>query len=278
MLRAPYRSYERLYTYHLDLAALPAVDDPDLIGAWPEGQTIILFFHKPKDRLVAELCRRYSCRVVYQADLDYLDWENGGEIRPFTVGTLRIAPAWDPDPADIHLDPSVIFGNGFHPTTRLCLEALARLAPTAGFASALDLGCGTAILAIAAAKLGISTILGVDENRLAIQVAQANIAANKVEDRIRITQADLRRACPPTQGVDLVIANLHQDLLAELFRQPDFWQARQYILSGFLKTREKELLATLPLDQLQIIARDNRNKWGLWVLGQTGPRAGKGRS
>ena len=70
MLRPPYSRYSRIYSYHIDGTDIPAVDDPDLIGSWDEDGKTILIFHKPKDALVAKLCKRYHCQLFYQADID----------------------------------------------------------------------------------------------------------------------------------------------------------------------------------------------------------------
>lgn len=268
MLRPPYTRYHRLYTYHLDLAGLPAVTDPDLIGTWIEEETAILFFHRPKERLVAEICKQTGAKLIYQADLDYEDWEAGREIGPFTVGGLTVAPCWHQGPADIFLDPSVIFGSGFHPTTRLCLEALLKYtgSPEISITTGLDLGCGTGLLAIAAAKQGLSRVTAMDNNPLACEVARANAGANAMEGKITVVRQDLRRECPQTAGLDLVMANLYKGLMLELFDNPRFWGADLYILSGFISVMEEELLAGLPPQGVQILERLREDRWCLWVL------------
>jgi ribosomal protein L11 methyltransferase len=268
MLRPPHTTYNRLYTYHLDRAGLPEPCDPDLIGAWIEEGSTIFFFHRPKERLVAELCRVHGAKLLYQADLSYADWEAGREIGPFTVGPLTVAPVWEQGKADIVLDPSVIFGSGFHPSTRLCLEALLkyRQSPEISISSALDLGCGTGLLAIAAARQGISEVRAYDNNPLACQVACANAARNRVTEQVRVVAADLLSNCPATAGVDLVMANLYKGLMLELFAQPSFWQAKLYLLSGFIPAMEEELLAALPARGLRFLERGRNERWCLWVL------------
>jgi ribosomal protein L11 methyltransferase len=268
MLKPPYTRYSRIYTYHIDCTGFTAFNDPDLIGVWEESGKTILIFHKSKDKLVQELCRQSSCRLFYQADLDYDDWEMGREIIPFTVGPLTIAPAWDPEPADIKIDPSVVFGNGFHPSTRLCLETLVSFQEKLPQEfTALDLGCGTGLLAIAAARLGASSVLAVDHNPLACSVARQNGTANNVENIVQVKQMDIRKELPAT-GMDVIMANLHHELLAALFREPPFWQAGLYILSGFMPGGEEKLLASLPSSPPPLLERRRRDKWCLWVLGR----------
>jgi len=268
MLKPPYTRYSRIYTYHLDGSGFTAIDDPDLIGMWEEDGKTILIFHKPKDHQVAEICRQNSCRLFYQADLDYDDWEMGREIAPFTVGPLTIAPIWDSAKADIRIDPSVVFGNGFHPSTRLCLESLVdyRTEIPRNF-TGLDLGCGTGLLAIVAALLGASSVMAVDHNPLACSVTRQNAVYNKVEKAIMVQQADLRAGLPPA-SVDLIMANLHHELLAGLLRDPSFWQAGLYILSGFMLGGEEHLLASLPASPPPFLARRRLDKWCVWVLGK----------
>lgn len=268
MLRPPYGHYDRLYTYHLDVPDLPVVGDPDLIGAWIEDDTTILFFHRPKERLVADLCGRTGARLIYQADLAYEDWEAGGAISPFTIDGLTVAPLWHTGPADILLDPSVIFGSGFHPSTRLCLEALLKYTacPEISIKSAMDLGCGTGLLAIAAAKRGIARITAIDNNPLACEVATANAVRNAVQPPVTVRHQDLRRHHPATAGIDLVMANLYKGLMLELWADESFWQADLYILAGFISSMEEELLTALPAHLLQILERRRLDRWCLWVL------------
>ena len=268
MLKPPYTRYARIYTYHVDGSGFPVPDDPDLIGSWEEDNKTILIFHRPKDDLVREFCRRNSCRLFYQADLDYADWEMGREVVPFTVGPLTIAPVWDPGKADIRIDPSVVFGNGFHPSTLLCLQSLVkyRTELQQGF-TGLDLGCGTGLLSIAAAALGASSVLAVDHNTLACRVAKQNAVYNDAASIIEVKQADIRQGLPAT-GVDVIMANLHYELLAELFIQPSFWQAGLHILSGFMPGGEEKLLASLPSSPPAFLERRRLDKWCVWVLGK----------
>jgi len=266
MLKPPYTAYSRIYTYHVDGILPPPVDDPDLIGRWIEDGKTILVFHTEKADLVEKLCCRHDCRIFYQADIDYRDWEMGLEIIPFTVGPLTIAPIWDKTDADIAIDPSVVFGNGFHPSTRLCLEALVKYHTILGPEfTGLDLGCGTGLLSIGAAKLGAAAIRAVDNNSLACEVTGRNIIHNRVQDVVEVNQLDLRVDLPDTT-VDLLMANLHHELLAKLFAEPSFWQARLYILSGFMGHEEEKLLAALPDAPPLFLDRGAMDKWRLWVF------------
>ncbi len=268
MLKSPYTEYNRLFVYHLDMTHIPEVDDPDLIGIWIEDNTAILFFHENKDALVARICQDNNCKLIYQADLDYEDWEAGHQVSNFTAGSFTVAPVWENVAADIVLDPSVIFGSGFHPTTRTCLELVDKYTKTPELTinSMLDLGTGTGLLSIAAAKHGVPQITAIDNNHLACQVALANCRANHVEKQISVQEADLRSTPPQTSGVDLVVANLYRGLLAELFTSPSFWQGNLYILSGFVKSMEAELLAALPADNLRFLERTRTDKWCIWVI------------
>jgi len=271
MLRPPYRRYERLYVYHIGLSEPPEIMDRDFIGAWQEGETIVLFFHRPKDELIGALCAAHGCDLVYQADVDYSDWEAGVEISAFAAGGLRFAPVWEEGEADIRLDPSVVFGSGFHPTTRMCLDALGTLAAEAPVESMLDLGCGTGVLSIAAAAKGARRVVAVDYNGLAREVAAANAARNGFSALVDCRRQDLLAASPDTAGFDLVAANLHHELLLELFRRPSFWRAGRYILSGFFSSREEALLCALPTPAPRFMARRAAGKWAMWVLAPVTP-------
>lgn len=268
MLKSPYSKYSRLFVYHLDMINIPVVEDQDLIGVWIEDNTAVFFFHKNKDDLIARICLENNCKVIYQADLDYEDWEAGHEISSFSAGSFKVAPVWEKGDADIILDPSVIFGSGFHPTTRTCLELVDKYVktPELSINSMLDLGTGTGLLSIAAAKHGVKQIRAIDNNPLACQVAQANCRYNHVEKQISVKKQDLRTNPPNTKGVDLVVANLYRGLLEELFSTPDFWQGNLYILSGFIKSMEADLLAALPADNLRFLERTRKEQWCIWVV------------
>jgi ribosomal protein L11 methyltransferase len=105
-----------------------------------------------------------------------------------------IVPAWEvydaaPGEVVIRLEPGMAFGTGLHPTTRLCLEALERHLPPGG--TVLDVGTGSGILAIAAAKLGAGPVLALDADPVAVDVARENVAANGVAERVAVRHGTL---------------------------------------------------------------------------------------
>jgi len=276
MLKKPYTRYDQLYVYNLDQCTLPDFEDPDLIGIWIEDDTAILFFHKPKEEFIASLCRQTGARIIYQADLNYQDWEAGVEITSFKTRYLTVRPVWEEQQAieadrqEILLDPSVIFGSGFHATTRLCLETLELLMVQSGerIRSVLDLGTGTGLLAIAAARLGAERITALDNNPLAIAVAEKNVQLNGCEGQIVVCQHDLQQGLPDMK-YDLVITNLYKRLLLQFFDNPDFWQPSFYMVSGFIPGMEPDLLAALPPHKVQMLHRADREQWRLWLLRNT---------
>ncbi|MGO9750435.1 MAG: 50S ribosomal protein L11 methyltransferase [Solirubrobacteraceae bacterium] len=141
--------------------------------------------------------------------------------RPLVLGErLTVRPPWEPPAAagiDLVIDPAQAFGTGAHATTRLCLELLLELAPPRiGGAScsapgAVDLGCGSGVLAIAAAKLGWGPVLALDFDPLSVGATSANAIANGVAHLIGVRRFDLRGEIVPAAA--LVLANLLAPLL-----------------------------------------------------------------
>ncbi len=278
MLRKPHTRYHRLHVYYLNRKDVEIADDPDLIGTWIEDDSAIVFFHRSREAYMQELCRRQGAKIIYQADLDYRDWEAGVEITSFFTRSLLVAPVWEQRAGEVEghhtivLDPSVIFGSGFHATTRLCLETLERIMcdPLTGIRTVLDLGTGTGLLAIAAAKLGAKRVVALDNNPLAVAVARHNVEMNDCGDRVEVVQHDLNGGLPDT-NYDLVITNLYKGLLIRLFEDTDFWKARFFLVSGFIPGMEGDLLAALPTTGIRLLERSNRERWRLWLLaGQDG--------
>lgn len=282
MLCPPYNRYNRLHVYYLDRCDLPAIHDPDLIGIWIEEETAILFFHKAKETFIAQLCRSTGAAIVYQAELGYADWEAGVEITSFTTKSLCVRPVWEPaldigaGMNEIILDPSVIFGSGFHATTRLCLETLELVLLESGMTinSVLDLGTGTGLLAIAAAKLGVKRVVALDNNPLAIEVARNNVTLNGCENVVDVQPCDLMGPLPD-MAFDLVITNLYKGLLIRLFTDSGFWHDGLYLVSGFTPGMEPDLLAALPADRIKMLHRGNSGQWRLWLLQYAYPGSGE---
>jgi len=153
--------------------------------------------------------------------------------RPVRVGRLWIGPPWEqPDEGLIAVvvDPGQAFGTGAHPTTQLCLRYLLEHEP----ASLLDLGCGSGVLSIAAAKIGYSPVTALDLDGAAIEAARANADANGVE--LDVKQADV--SVDPLPAAELAVANIASEPLLEIAGRID---AAELVASGYLVAEEPEL-------------------------------------
>jgi ribosomal protein L11 methyltransferase len=162
--------------------------------------------------------------------------------KPLVLGDrLAVRPPWEPRQGttlDLVIDPGRAFGTGAHATTRLCLELLLELEPGRG-AGAIDLGCGSGVLAIAAAKLGYAPVLALDYDQLAVDATIENADVNGVADLIEARRFDLRDdSLPPAP---LVLANLLRPLLLAWCATIVPAAHRSIIASGLLEHEADEV-------------------------------------
>jgi ribosomal protein L11 methyltransferase len=155
-------------------------------------------------------------------------WETAwrGFHRPVRIGPLWVGPPWEaPDDGAtaVVIDPGRAFGTGAHPTTRLCLELMLGLEPS----GLVDLGCGSGVLAVAAAGLGFRPVLALDVEDAAVDATRANAAANGVE-------VDARRAdvfADPLPDLEVAVANIAREPVE---RAAERFPGRTFVSSGYL--------------------------------------------
>jgi ribosomal protein L11 methyltransferase len=163
--------------------------------------------------------------------------------QPVRVGPLWLGPPWLGPPSDaiaVVIEPGRAFGTGSHATTRLCLELLLELEP----GSLLDVGCGSGVLAIAAAKLGFAPVAALDSDPAAVEAASFNAAANGVELDILLGDA-LVDSLPK---VDVAVANMTLELLSELAPRLD---VRRLVASGYLAGTQVDLPGYRRLERVE---------------------------
>ena len=247
--------YRDLYIYYLRGRLNPAGEkfQDNFIGNWEEEDYTFLFFSTPAQRQVEDLLRTQpQLSFLDSFEMSYEQWQS----EKFTTihhGRFCILPAWEAqakinqqlesDKKTILLDPGVVFGNGRHPTTCDCLEALELAFAPAPPETILDLGTGTGLLALAAALLGAKRILAVDLNPLAAKTAQKNVHLNELNNSVLVTQGRAEDCI--AFAADLIIANIHYDVMREMVHSKGFLQKRQFILSGLLRSEAKALAETL---------------------------------
>jgi ribosomal protein L11 methyltransferase len=203
-------------------------------------------------------------RVAVRSEEVPDDWDERWKRFYFPVlvgGRLYVRPPWE-EPAhrggveEVVIDPGGAFGTGTHPTTRMCLELL--LEPT-GRGSFCDLGCGSGVLSIAAAKLGHDPVVGVDADRAALDETRRNGRANGVELEVR--HVDLRREAAPV--ADVVAANLTAGLCAAVASS---WaeagvRPGTAIVSGFLREEADSVAGVLARAGLEERRRVVGGEW-----------------
>lgn len=198
------------------------------------------------------------------------DWAEAwkAHYHPVRIGRrVLIRPVWvpleiGPDDVEIALDPGMAFGTGTHPTTQLCLEAIEDLIQPG--ANVLDLGCGSGILAIGAAKLGAHHVLGLDIDSVAVDVARENIASNGVADRITIEQGSLENIITSARRFDLIVVNILARIIIQMCDQHLGQTVRPgglAIFSGIIDTQADDVEAALVKTGLTPTRRRQQGDW-----------------
>jgi ribosomal protein L11 methyltransferase len=266
------RPYRKLYIYELsgEISVTGDAFGPDFIGCWNEAGSSFLFFSRDRDEAVRRwLAHQGRGTPISRYVMDYRDWQGGEDLKPFRVEKLVICPSWEEAEATegeilIRLDPGVVFGTGLHPTTRGCLKTLWHIYQADTPRSVLDIGTGTGILAIAAAKLGARKVLAVDHNGLAVQTAHRNVLLNGVEDRVEVKRGEAEAFAE--EKADMVLANLHLQVIDALVKREAFLPRRWVVLSGLFHGQVSGIMASLEKWRLKVHDRMEESRWVTLVL------------
>ena len=205
-------------------------------GQVPAPETLIVRGYFPDDaqaeekRLQIERALGYMNMMLPMPQptyrpVDEEDWAEAwkAHYKPLRLGErIVIRPLWiDVDlqagDVEIALDPGMAFGTGTHPTTQLCLTALETLVQPAS--DVLDLGCGSGILSIAAAKLGARQVVAVDIDALSVQATDENARQNGVGAHIQTVQGSLENVISSARRYDLVVVNILANIIIAMCDQ-----------------------------------------------------------
>jgi len=189
-------------------------------------------------------------------------WKASG--RRIRVGRLIVQPTWMRRPAGgrtrvVRLNPGLAFGSGEHESTQLCLRAIARHVQPG--ATVVDLGTGSGILAIAAAKLGATHVLAIDNDPVAVAVARANVRTNRVGRAVRVRRDEGLSAV--RLRADVLVANLTADTLAPVIPEARrcLAAAGRFVVSGFTTPRLPDVRRLLEAAGYAVAAVDRQRAW-----------------
>jgi ribosomal protein L11 methyltransferase len=237
----------------------------------------------------------YLGRIKPLPDAQYypvreLDWSQiwKKHFQPITVGRqLIVIPSWLEyeyhDRIPVRIDPGMAFGTGTHPTTQLCLqlleESISELVSSekqrgVDLPGMIDIGCGSGILSIAAAKLGVSHVLGVDLDKDAVEAARRNASANQVEDQVEFFTSsvdEIKAGMFSTRDAPLVTANILSGTLIRLLAGglgDLVTPGGKLILSGILEDQVDEVEAAVESGGLRVEKERGIEDWRALVAVQ----------
>ena len=195
------------------------------------------------------------------------DWAENWKkyYKPFRAGEkLVIKPSWEPYEEQegdlvLELDPGMAFGTGTHETTFMCMEQLEKYV-TAG-CKTIDVGCGSGILGLAAAKLGARDVLAIDLDELAVKVARENTEKNNLTDKVRVVHGDLLEKAD--EMADVIVANIIADVICFLCgpAKKHLLPGGTFICSGIIREREEDVQNALAAAGYTVCNRLAKGEW-----------------
>jgi ribosomal protein L11 methyltransferase len=197
-------------------------------------------------------------------DVDWSrEWRHG--VTAHRLGPLVVTPPWEADAYDpaerIVIEPGMAFGTGEHATTRGVVRLLPRALREGDRVA--DLGAGSAVLAIAAARLGAASVAAIELDPDAIPDAEANVERNGVAHRVRVIEGDAAVLLPLVAPVELVLANIISSVLLELLPAvaAALSPGGHAILSGILQEERDRMLAAIAAGGWRVVAEDAEDVW-----------------
>jgi len=248
---------------------LVAIDDASPVALHERARGALIFFATPQQRAEAarSLVDQLPACTCTAIDVPDDDWaaRSQASLNAVHVGRLVVAPPWTIEAAAaarenvIVIQPSMGFGTGHHATTRLCLRLLQDPPPFG--ASVLDIGTGSGVLAIAAAKLGAARVVAVDNDPDALISARQNVALNGVAGRITVQQGDV--AAADIETFDIVLANLTGALLIRVSTRVGQIVAHggRAIVSGILSDERDSVVHALTTAGLDLRGTLTEGDW-----------------
>jgi ribosomal protein L11 methyltransferase len=227
-----------------------------------------LQWQKLKSGLAHLMERNHIKSRIVVSQLDEADWAESWKtyFRPEKIGErLVVKPSWhayEAQPGEIvlEIDPGMAFGTGTHPTTRLCLKLIEAYVKPGD--SVLDVGAGSGILMIAAAKLGAEKVCGIDKDKLAVDIAKKNLMRNTITPRkFMLMCGNLIE--PISERFEMVVANLLTDAVIKLLPGVKRVLKRNgyFLCSGITKQNQNSIIDKLKALDFEIINRYSMEEW-----------------
>jgi ribosomal protein L11 methyltransferase len=237
-------------------------------GIQEDGNSLVTHFPPgtPTDELVRDIMEadpRARVSISLAPQMDWSEWR--ASVQAHDIGGLTIAPPWlaaGRDPLrTVVIEPAMAFGTGEHSTTRGVIRLMQQIEPMSR--SVADIGAGSAVLSICAARLGAERVVAVEIDEDAIGNAEQNIAANGVKDRVHVVQGDAAAILPLLAPVDLVLANIISSVLTPLLPviHDSLSQRGSAILSGILQEESEAMLGEIRRGDWAVVAEDGEDEW-----------------
>lgn len=238
-------------------------------GVLEDGDALVTHF--PPETDVAAVIRQVQAAVAdvacETAPTESIDWTVHwrDKLHAHTLGRVTIAPTWLADQYDaagtVVIDPGMAFGTGDHPTTRGAVRLMQDVVHP-GLVVA-DLGAGSAVLSIAAAKLGASRVFAIEYDADAISNAEDNVRRNAVEAAVHVFEGDATVLLPLVAPVDVIVANIISSVLVDLL--PAMHAALRpggsAVLAGILLEERDWMLEALAADGWRVEREDVEDVW-----------------